>query len=124
MPRHADAAACVLQLSRLTTPENGFDGNKLSYSEYCRAQYDRAGNDFGTAATELARNRGSVRAPAARLRLHRRRLAPPDAPPPPRQSTRAVLFVCWMVAQGAGVVADDQARSARSARLGAAAAVA
>jgi hypothetical protein len=35
-----------------------------------------------------------------------------------------VLFVCWMVAQGAGVVADDQARPARSARLGAAAAVA
>ena len=63
LPRRADAAVGFLQLSRLTTPENGFDGNKLSYSEYCRAQYDRAGNDFGTAATELARNRGSVRAP-------------------------------------------------------------
>jgi hypothetical protein len=51
-------------LSRLTTPENGFDGNKVSYSEYCRAQYDRAGNEFGTACTELARNRKGVRGAA------------------------------------------------------------
>jgi hypothetical protein len=48
-------------LSRLTTPENGFDNNKVSYSEYCRAQYDHAGNAFGTACTELARNRKAVR---------------------------------------------------------------
>jgi hypothetical protein len=52
------------QLSRLTTPDNGFDGNKVSYSEYCRAQYDRAGNEFGTACTELARNRKAVRGAA------------------------------------------------------------
>jgi len=61
--RAPDAAGGAPQLSRLTSPDNGFDGNKLGFSEYCRAQYDRAGNEFGTAATELARNRGSVRAP-------------------------------------------------------------
>ena len=69
-------------LSRLTAPEGGQTAGPLSYGEYCRARFESAdGSAFGTACTELARGR--------------------------KLNSRALLFVCWMVAQGAGLVGED-----------------
>lgn len=69
-------------LSRLTAPEGGQTAGPLSYGEYCRARFESAdANAFGTAVTELSRGR--------------------------KLNARALLFVCWMVSQGAGLVPED-----------------
>lgn len=71
------------QVSRLTAPGGGIEaGGKLSYQEYCRSVYERDTDEsrrFGFAVAELSRGQ--------------------------KLSSR-IMFVCWAVAQGAGVVPD------------------
>ena len=109
-------------MSRLASPSGGFE-NKLSYPEYCRKAFEREGSrDFAVAIAELARNRKLVRrAPCARRGLAAtaspsRAHAPPPAlctdllSPGAAQNSRTLMFVCWMVSQGAGIVTDDVVR--------------
>lgn len=69
-------------VARLTSPEGvAGSGAPLSYPEYCRHCFETAGRPFNTAVAELARSRGV--------------------------SAKSLLFLCWAVSSGGGLVADD-----------------
>lgn len=97
-------------VSRLAAPGGGVEAGKLGYQEYTRACFERDTEEsraFGFAVAELSRTRKLVRAAQA-ARLHEARSRPRPVSLPPQNSR--IMFVCWAVAQGAGVVAEDVVR--------------
>ncbi len=82
----------VSLLSKLFTPEGGFDGETLSYNEYTRIRLDQAGGTpFGAALSDLC-----------------------DAT---KKEPRTLLLLTWMAHEGDGLLGPEMVTSAAK-RLG------
>ena len=82
----------VSLLSKLLTPEGGFDGETLSYNEYTRIRLDQAGGTpFGAALSDLC-----------------------DAT---KKEPRTLLLLTWMAHEGDGLLGPEMVTSAAK-RLG------
>jgi len=82
----------VSLLSKLLTPEGGFDGETLSYNEYTRIRLDQAGGTpFGSALSDLC-----------------------DAT---KKEPRTLLLLTWMAHEGDGLLGPEIVTSAAK-RLG------
>lgn len=81
----------VSLLSKLLTPEGGFDGETLSYNEYTRIRLDQAGGTpFGAALSDLCDET--------------------------KKEPRTLLLLTWMAHEGDGLLGPEIATSA-AARL-------
>ena len=82
----------VSLLSKLLTPEGGFDGDTLSYNEYTRIRLDQAGGTpFGAALSDLCDET--------------------------KKEPRTLLLLTWMAHEGDGVLGPEIVTSAAK-RLG------
>jgi hypothetical protein len=68
-------------ISRISSPDGGGFEEQQTYPEYCREKFEQS-PAFGSAVVELSRMR--------------------------KLSSRTLLFCCWVVATGRGIVPDDQ----------------
>ena len=76
------AIPVVSLISKLLTPEGGFDGESLSYNEYTRIRLDQAGGTtFGAALSDLCDET--------------------------KKEPRTLLLLTWMAFEGDGLLGDE-----------------